>query len=283
MPRTIILVSSRSSSPFALRVRRCASAGVHADRTLIDAAKKEGSVTWYTTQIIDQFARPAADAFEKKYGIKVNYVRAGSADGALRIINEVRAGKVQADVVDGTDIQALIKMGALLDYVPDSAKALPAQFIDPQRRWVATNIYSYAFGYNTDLVPKGTEPKTYEDLLDPKWKGKMAWSERPSTSSAPGMIGVVLAGNGRRKRHGLSAQARAAEHHAAHRLGARGARSSDFGRICDRARDHQQPCRDQRGQGRSGRLVAADAVRSRVQCLVDAQGRAAPKCREAVF
>jgi iron(III) transport system substrate-binding protein len=170
-----------------------------ADQALIEAAKKEGSVTWYTTQIIDQFARPAADAFEKKYGIKVNYVRAGSADGTLRIINEVRAGKVQADVVDGTDTQALIKMGAILDYIPDSAKALPAQFIDPRHRWVATNIYSYAFGFNTDLVPKGTEPKSYEDLLDPKWKGKMAWSGRSSTSSAPGMIGVVLKAMGEEK------------------------------------------------------------------------------------
>ena len=170
-----------------------------ADQALIDAAKKEGSVTWYTTQIIDQFARPAADAFEKKYGIKVNYVRTDAAESVLRIINEAHAGQVQADLVDGTDTQALIKEGLVLDYIPDSAKALPAQFVDPKHHWVATNIYVYAIGFNSDLVPKGTEPKSYEDLLDPKWKDKMAWSSRSSTTSAPGFIGIVMAGMGEEK------------------------------------------------------------------------------------
>ncbi len=62
-----------------------------ADQALIDAAKKEGSVTWYTTQIVNQFVAPAAAAFEKKYGIKVDYVRANSADVVLRIFNEATA------------------------------------------------------------------------------------------------------------------------------------------------------------------------------------------------
>src|ERR1019366_427033 len=54
-----------------------------ADQSLIDAAKKEGQVTWYTTLIVDQFARPAAEAFEKKYGIKVDYVRSETPEIAL--------------------------------------------------------------------------------------------------------------------------------------------------------------------------------------------------------
>jgi iron(III) transport system substrate-binding protein len=142
-----------------------------ADAALIDAAKKEGEVTWYTTQIIDQFARPAAEAFEKKYGIKVNYVRADASDSALRILNEARAGRVQADLFDGIAAPALVKEGVVLDYVPDSSQRLPPQFVDPQHFWVATNLYVYTLGFNTELVPKGTEPKSYEDLLDPKWKG----------------------------------------------------------------------------------------------------------------
>src|ERR1700739_3738548 len=73
-----------------------------ADQKLIDAAKKDGSVTWYTSQIVDQFARPAAEAFEKKYGIKVDYLRSDSSELALRIVNEAHAGKVQADLFDGT-------------------------------------------------------------------------------------------------------------------------------------------------------------------------------------
>lgn len=170
-----------------------------ADAALIDAAKKEGEVTWYTTQIIDQFARPAAEAFEKKYGIKVNYVRADASDSALRILNEARAGRVQADLFDGIAAPALVKEGAVLDYVPKSSQRLPPQFVDPQHFWVATNLYVYTLGFNTELVPKGTEPKSYEDLLDPKWKGKMAWSSRSSTTSAPGFVGVVMAAMGETK------------------------------------------------------------------------------------
>ena len=60
-----------------------------ADQALIDAAKKEGKVVWYTTLIVDQFARPAAAAFEKKYGIKVEYTRADQNEVALRILNEI--------------------------------------------------------------------------------------------------------------------------------------------------------------------------------------------------
>jgi iron(III) transport system substrate-binding protein len=185
----------------ALALGLAALPAAAADQALIDAAKKEGSVTWYTTQIIDQFARPAADAFEKKYGVKVNYVRADAAEGVLRIINESRAGHVEADLVDGTDTQGLIKEGDVLDYMPDSAKELPSQFVDPRHHWVATNLYVYAIGFNTDLVPKGTEPKSYEDLLDPKWKGKMTWSSRSSTTSAPGFIGIVTAAMGEEKAH----------------------------------------------------------------------------------
>ena len=82
------------------------SPAMAADQSLIDAAKKEGHVTWYTTQIVDQFARPAAEAFEKKYGIHVDYVRADPIDIVLRISNEGKAGHVQADVFDGTSTDA---------------------------------------------------------------------------------------------------------------------------------------------------------------------------------
>src|SRR5665213_3640603 len=63
-----------------------------ADSALIQAAQKEGMVTWYTTQIVDQLARPAATAFQKKYGIKVDFVRADSSQEILRILNEGQAG-----------------------------------------------------------------------------------------------------------------------------------------------------------------------------------------------
>src|ERR1700744_517705 len=92
------------------------------DPALVDAAKKEGQVVWYTGLIVNQLARPMADAFEKKYGIKVNYVRQDSSDTILRITNEAQAGRISADMFDtSTGIAALKKAGLLAQYRPASA------------------------------------------------------------------------------------------------------------------------------------------------------------------
>ena len=171
-----------------------------ADPALIAAAKKEGTVTWYTTQIINQLVAPLAGAFEKKYGVKATYVRADASEVALRVINEARAGKLQVDVFDGTLTSAALKKeGLALKYIPESANRLPKQFVDAEGYWAATNLYVLTPGFNTTLVPKGTEPKTLADLLDPKWKGKMAWGSNGSPSSAAGFVGVVLAEMGEDK------------------------------------------------------------------------------------
>ncbi|MDB5508671.1 MAG: putative binding protein component of iron transporter precursor, partial [Hyphomicrobiales bacterium] len=146
-----------------------------ADQAAIDAARKEGEITWYTTQIVNQLVRPATSAFEKKYGIKVNYVRANATEIALRVINEARAGRIQADVVDGTATSVMLRReGHIMQWVPETN--FEKQFVDPEKFWIATNLYVLTPGVNTDLVPKGSEPKTYADLLDPKWKGKMIWN-----------------------------------------------------------------------------------------------------------
>ena len=179
----------------------CAAAPARAaDEAMIAAAKKEGSVVWYTTQIIDQFARPAAAAFEKKYGIKVSYVRANSNEVALRVMNEAKAGKMQADVFDGTGATAALKKeGIVAKFIPDNAKRFPKEYIDAEGYWVATNLYVLTPGFNTELIKKGTEPKTFQDLLDPKYKGKIAWNSTSSSSAAPGFVAIVLETMGEEK------------------------------------------------------------------------------------
>ncbi|HTI87650.1 MAG TPA: extracellular solute-binding protein [Alphaproteobacteria bacterium] len=171
------------------------------DQAIVDAAKKEGEVVWYTTLIIDQYVRPTVAGFEKKYpGIKVRYVRNNSTETTIKIINEAKAGKLQADLFDGTNTSEVLKKEGLVEaWKPDSAKDWPADVADPQGWWVATNVYVLTPGYNTDLIKPGTEPKTYDDLLDPKWKGKMVWNGSVSSSGGPGFVGNVLISMGQEK------------------------------------------------------------------------------------
>jgi ABC-type thiamine transport system substrate-binding protein len=168
-----------------------------ADAALIAAAQKEGQVTWYTTQITNQFGRPAMDAFQKRYGIRVNFIRADSIELAVRMTNEAQAGRLQADVFDGTSTAPAIKRAGLaLKWLPDRARQWPAEYRDAEEYWVATNVYVHTPAYNTSLVPKGSEPRNFKDLLDPKWKGKMAWATHATSSGALGFIGTVLAAMG---------------------------------------------------------------------------------------
>lgn len=164
------------------------------DPAVVAAAKKEGQVVWYSTQIISQLVRPITAAFEKKYpGIKVLSTRANANEVAVKILNESHAGKVQADVFDGTStVVPLEKEGYVLQWQPDAAKVYPAIYRDPAGYWVASNLYINTPGFNTSLIPEGMQPRTYQDLLDPKWRGKMAWDGLPAMSGAAGFIGNVL-------------------------------------------------------------------------------------------
>jgi iron(III) transport system substrate-binding protein len=185
----------------ALFASLAASAANAADAALIAAAKKEGEVVWYSTQIISQLVRPVTTAFEKKYpGIKVRSTRANATETAVKILNESRAGRPQSDVFDGTTtVVPLKKEGYVLKWLPDAAKEYPDDVKDPEGYWIANNLFIITPGFNTSLVPKGTEPKTYQDLLNPKWRGKMAWNGFPTSSGMGGFVGTVLAEMGDEK------------------------------------------------------------------------------------
>ena len=164
-----------------------------ADATLIAAAKEEGLVTWYTTQIINQLARPMADAFTKKYGIKVDVIRTDVTDTVIRITAEAKAGKMHADVFDGTSSAPVLKKaGLVLRWQPESAALLPKQFVDPEGYWIANNLYVLTPVFNTELAPRGTEPRVWDDFLHPKYKGKIAISGLVQSSAGPGFVGTVL-------------------------------------------------------------------------------------------
>jgi ABC-type Fe3+ transport system substrate-binding protein len=151
-------------------------------------------VVWYSTLIVNQIVRPIVDAFEKKYpGISVHYARATNSDTALKIINEARARRLQADVFDGTNsIYPLLEAKLVAAYPPKAAASYPAEIKDPTGYWTAMNLFFLTAAYNTSLVKPEDAPKTYEDLLDPKWKGKIAWTNDPTPQGPPGFINNIL-------------------------------------------------------------------------------------------
>lgn len=167
------------------------------DQAMIDAAKKEGRLVWYSTLIIDQAVRPMAAAFEDKYGIDVSFSRAPGGDVALKVINESKAGRVEGDVFDSTTAMIpLLEAGLVEQYAPEAAAAYPDDLKDPDGYWATTHLYFLTTSYNTEMVPPDQVPKTYDDLLDPKWKGAMAWTNDLTPSGAPGFIYNMLAVKG---------------------------------------------------------------------------------------
>src|SRR3954466_14719257 len=172
-----------------------------ADPALIEAARKEGQVTWYSTLIVNQIVRPMVEAFEAKYpGIRVQYSRATSSDTALKIRNEARARRVQADLFDGSNTVFLLEEANLVaDYQPKSAAAYPAELRDPKGHWTAINLFYWTSAYNTNLVTAAEAPKTYEDLIDPKWKGRIAWTHDLTPGGPPGFVYNILATMGTEK------------------------------------------------------------------------------------
>ena len=168
---------------------------------LIAAAEAEGKVVWYTTMIVNQAVRPIVAAFQKKFPkIKVEFSRAGSGDTALKIINEHQAGRMMGDVFDGTaTFSSIFPAGAVAPYTPPSAAAYPDQYKDPDGYWHALNLYFLTAAYNTNMVKPDQVPKTYEDLLNPKWKEQMVWSVVPEPVAAPGFAGNMLLTKGEKE------------------------------------------------------------------------------------
>jgi ABC-type Fe3+ transport system substrate-binding protein len=166
---------------------------------LVAEAKKEGEVVWYTTLLVDPAVRPLVAAFESKYpGVKVRFARYNSGEISLRLINEAQAGKTQADVIDGA-VAALFKTDLLAAYRPQVSSQYPKQFVEEDDRGTAFAMYVAGASVNTDLVKPADQPKTFEDLLDPKWTGKIAWSANPNLDGGPGFVGLVLRHMGQEK------------------------------------------------------------------------------------
>ncbi|MDB5989760.1 MAG: fbpA 2 [Herbaspirillum sp.] len=165
--------------------------GPDRQQRLLDGAKKEGGLELYTSTPADEIA-VLISAFEKKYGLKVKLWRSGSDMVVQRLVNEGHAHRFEADVIeaDGTNLEALHREKLLQEVKSPNLADLIPQAIPPHREWVAARVNIFTLAYNTKLLKKEDLPKTWSDLLDPKWKGKLGIEAEDSDWFA-GIIGEL--------------------------------------------------------------------------------------------
>ena len=162
-------------------------------KVLIEGAKKEGKVMFYTGLIVDQVVRPLKEGFEKEYPfVQVDFFRGNSENIARRVLTEYQAKRYEVDVVSGSAATSMVQRAGFMQrfYSPHLAE-YPPELKDSKGFWGSTNVYFMTLGYNTRNVKANELPRTYEDLLQPRWKGQMMWSTSRG-SGAPQFIGNIL-------------------------------------------------------------------------------------------
>jgi iron(III) transport system substrate-binding protein len=144
------------------------------DSKLIEAAKQEREVVWYTTTNLET-SKVIADRFQKKFPF-INLILYRSTVGPLinRVLVEARAGKFDWDVLSGGGelFGPVMDRGLIGTYRSSEAKMIDEDLMDKQSYWTAYTVASFVLAYNKHLVRPQDIPKTYEALLEPKWRGE---------------------------------------------------------------------------------------------------------------
>jgi iron(III) transport system substrate-binding protein len=189
--RDLLRMSAASAAGmvFAEPLRAAAPPASSVTPALIEAAKKEGKLSFYSALELN-VAERIARTFEAKYpGIAVRVERSGAERIFQRIAQEQGSGIKAVDVANSTDPAHYLdwkKNDWLEPFLPEEvAKNFPADQVDVDGTWATSCGWLEAIAYNTDLVKREDAPKSYADLLDPKWQGKIV-------KAHPGYSGAIM-------------------------------------------------------------------------------------------
>lgn len=190
---TFVCAASAPMTPAQLALYQAADR----EKILVEGAKREGQFTLYTSHT---WFKTFVGGFEKKYPfVRASQWRNDSKNIIRKVLEEAKAGRVLADIVETTaDGMGLLKReGLFQEYYSPEARYYPNE-LKPRGKngfFDLPNRETYnSLGFNTNLIPPGTAPKSLRDLLDPRWKGKMAIT---STTTGSRWIGNVLETLGR--------------------------------------------------------------------------------------
>jgi iron(III) transport system substrate-binding protein len=158
------------------------------DAALVQAARKEGSVLWYTSLALPS-STAIAHAFKTKYtGIDVEVHRTGSQRVLQRFMQEATAGIKNGDVIHTSDaghFELLKDKGMLLKFTPRGVEGFPAGFKDKDGFYYGMRATLSVIAYNPKSLPEKDAPKTWKDLLNNKWSGK-------EVTAHPGYSGIIM-------------------------------------------------------------------------------------------
>ncbi|MGZ5037722.1 MAG: ABC transporter substrate-binding protein [Usitatibacter sp.] len=143
-------------------------------KALAEGARREGEVMVYHSSQTEDL-KPVFDAFTAKYGVKVRDWRSSSENVVQRIISETRAGKRDVDFVENNapEMEALHREKMLMRIDSPTLESLRPGTVPQHHEWATSTMDVFVQAYNTGLVKREELPKTYQDLADPRWKGRL--------------------------------------------------------------------------------------------------------------
>jgi iron(III) transport system substrate-binding protein len=163
------------------------------DAVDVAKAKAEGKVVWYTSTPLPQ-AQKIVDLFQKEYGIKAELFRSGGTAVLRRFQQEIDAGRIAADVLTTSDPAAahlLAKKGVFVAFKPKNFDKIPDAAKDKDGYFVAQRLNMMTNYVRSDKVAEADEPKTWDDLANPKYKGKMVIADPSFTSLLVSVVGMM--------------------------------------------------------------------------------------------
>jgi iron(III) transport system substrate-binding protein len=170
-------------------IRRAAAA----DAVDLAAAKSEGKVVLYTSAPMGA-AQKVASAFQDKYGVTVELFRSGGTQVLRRFLMERQAGHSGADVLVSSDPAAMIDLaakGMFVPFKPDGFDKIPEAFRESAAHYVPQRVSLIAIYGRTDLLPPAEMPKSWGDLLNPKYKGRIVLTNPSFSSLQVGVVAMV--------------------------------------------------------------------------------------------
>jgi iron(III) transport system substrate-binding protein len=164
-----------------------------ADTVDMAAAKKEGKVVWYTSTPMNQ-AAAIAKAFEAEMGVKVELFRSGGSAVMSRFLQEATAGRIAADVMTTSDpaaYAALARKKTFVAFRPKNFDKVPKEAQAPDGAYVAQRINIMTIYLRTDKVAPADVPKTWAELVEPKYSGKLVMTDPSFTSLQVSVVGMM--------------------------------------------------------------------------------------------